>query len=294
MSDGDDLHPDTIAAQALGIIDDATGAVVPPVHMATTFERDADNSYSRGHSYARDQNPTYGPTERVLNALEGGASALLFASGMAAGTAPFQALEPGDHVVAPRVMYWGLRHWLQDFATRWGLDVSFVDNGDMDALAAAIRPGATKLVWIETPANPLWTVTDIAAAAELAKGAGARLGVDSTVATPILTRPLSLGADIVMHSATKYLNGHSDVMAGALVTANEDSYWERVRAVRAEGGAIAGSFESWLLLRGMRTLPLRVQRSCENALTVAEHLSEHPKVLAVHYPGLASDPGHAV
>ena len=288
------LHPETVAAQALGLIDAATGAVVPPIHPATTFERDPDNQYSRGPAYARDDNPTFVPAEAVLTALEGGAASLLFASGMAAATAVFQALDPGDHVVAPRVMYWGLRHWLQDFGVRWGLEVTFIDNADLDAMAAAIRPGVTKLVWIETPANPLWTVTDIAAAAKLAKDAGARLAVDGTVATPILTQPLALGADIVMHAATKYLNGHSDVMAGALVAAREDAFWERIRGIRAEGGAILGSFEAWLLLRGMRTLPLRVMRASANALTLAEHLANDDRVLAVHYPGLAGDPGHEV
>ena len=292
--DKDALHPETVAAQALGMIDDGTGAVVPPIHPATTFERDPDNQYSRGPAYARDDNPTFLPAEAVLTELEGGAASLLFASGMAAATAVFQALDPGDHVVAPRVMYWGLRHWLQDFAARWGLDVTFVDNADLDDMAAAIRPGATKLVWIETPANPLWTVTDIAAAAKLAKAADARLAVDGTVATPVLTQPLALGADIVMHAATKYLNGHSDVMAGALVAAREDAFWDRIRGVRAEGGAILGSFEAWLLLRGMRTLPLRVARASANAQAIAEHCARHDRVLAVHYPGLVTDPGHEV
>src|ERR1044072_929596 len=204
-------------------------------------------------------------------ALEKGAEAALFASGMAATTAVFMALRPGDHVVASKVMYWSLRNWLTTAAREWGLEVELVDTADLDAVRAAVRPGATKLIWIETPANPVWTITDISACAEIAHAAGARLAVDSTVATPILTRPLELGADLVMHSATKYLNGHSDLVAGALVTRVADEHWTRILAVRAQHGAILGSFEAWLLLRGMRTLQVRVAQACRNAMAVAEH-----------------------
>ncbi|HZS85037.1 MAG TPA: PLP-dependent aspartate aminotransferase family protein [Stellaceae bacterium] len=287
-------HPATLAAQALGWIDEATKAVVPPVHFSTTFIRDPDNQYRSGRSYARPKNPSFEQPEAVLAALEGGTECLLFASGMAAATAVFLALAPGDHVVAPRVMYWGLRKWLQGYARDWGLDIDFVDGASSEAIAAAVRPGRTKLVWIESPANPTWLVTDIAAAAEIAHRAGARLAIDSTVATPVLTRPLSLGADIVMHAATKYLNGHSDVVAGALVTARQDSFWERIAAIRTNQGAILGSLEAWLLLRGMRTLFLRVERSCRSAQRIAEHFVGHPRAAAVLYPGLPDHPGHAV
>jgi len=287
-------RPETLAAQALGWIDAETKAIVPAIHPATTYLRDPDNRYRSGRSYSRDDNPTYDQAEALLAALEGGAAALLFGSGMAAATAVFQALRPGDHVVAPKVMYWALRNWLTTFATGWGLDVSLVDTDRLDDVRAAMRPGRTRLVWIETPANPTWVVTDIAAVAEIAHAAGARLAVDSTVATPVLTRPLALGADIVMHSATKYLNGHSDVMAGALVAKVADESWARIAALRAQLGGILGPFEAWLLLRGMRTLFPRVDAASRGALAIAEHFARHPAIERVLYPGLPDDPGHAV
>jgi cystathionine gamma-synthase len=290
----DKMHPQTLAAQAMGFVDAESKAIVPPLHTATTFIRDPDNQYRSGRVYGRDDNPTYDQAEALLAALEGGAEALVFASGMAAATAVFQALSPGDRVAAPKVMYWALRNWLADFATRWGLAVDLVDMDRLDELRAAMRPGRTKLVWIETPANPTWVVTDIAAAAEIAHAAGARLAIDSTAATPVLTRPLALGADIVMHSATKYLNGHSDVVAGALVTRAKDEYWTRVAALRAQLGGILGPFEAWLLLRGMRTLYPRVDLASRGAMAIAAHFVDHPRIERVLYPGLGNDPGHAV
>jgi cystathionine gamma-synthase len=211
----------SLAAQAMGWIDPVTKAVVPPIHMASTYQRDEDNGFRSGRIYARADNPTFDQVEATLAALEGGPKALVFSSGMSAASACFLALAPGDHIVAPKVMYWSLRNWLAGFATQWGLKVEFVDADKLDALAGAVKPGRTKLVWLETPANPTWAITDIAAAAAIAHKAGALLAVDSTVATPVLTRPIELGADIVMHSATKYLNGHSDLIAGALVGARE-------------------------------------------------------------------------
>jgi len=288
------LHPATIAAQALGWTDASTGAVVLPVHTATTFLRDPDNQYRRGRSYGRADNPTYDQAQAVLTALEGGTASLLFSSGMAAAAAVFQCLARDSHVVAPRVMYWGLRSWLRNFSEAWGLAVEFVDTTSLDVLRRAVRPGHTRVLWIETPANPLWSVTDIAGAADIAHAAGALLEVDSTAATPILTRPLALGADLVMHSATKYLNGHSDVIAGALTTAREDASWERLCSARSSDGAILGSFEAYLLLRGMRTLFPRVERACRSAQQIAEALSRNPRVLDVLYPGLARHPGHGV
>ena len=288
------MHPQTLAAQAMGFVDAESRAIVPPLHMATTYIRDPDNQYRSGRVYGRDDNPTYDHPEAVLAALEGGAEALLFASGMAAATAAFQALAPGDHVVAPKVMYWALRNWLTGFARQWGLAVDLVDTDRLDDLRAAMRPGKTKLVWIETPANPTWVVTDIAAAAEIAHAAGARLAVDSTVATPVLTRPLALGADLAMHSATKYLNGHSDVVAGALITRAKDEYWTRIAALRAQLGGILGPFEAWLLLRGMRTLYPRVEAASRAALAIASHFVDHAKIEQVLYPGLGNDPGQAV
>jgi cystathionine gamma-synthase len=230
----------------------------------------------------------------LITALEGGAASLVFASGMAAAAAVFHRLPTGSHVVAPKVMYWALRRWLGMQAERGALAVDFVDAASPDALRVAVRPGRTKLVWVETPANPLWTVTDITAAAEIAHAAGALLAVDSTAATPVLTRPLSLGADIVMHSATKYLNGHSDVIAGSLTTARKDEFWQGIVAARSGDGAILGSFEAYLLLRGMRTLYPRVERACRSAQLIAERLGAHPRVLEVLYPGLPSHSGHAV
>lgn len=286
--------PQTLAAQALGRVDRDTGAIIPPLYPSATFERAGDLGYPTGRVYSRPDNPTYDAAADTLSALEGGAATALFSSGMAAATAVFQALQPGDHVVAPRVMYWALRAWLTTFATRWGLDVELVGTDDLAALRAAMRPGKTKLVWIETPANPLWTITDIAAAAGIAHAAGAMLAVDSTVATPVLTRPLALGADIVMHSATKYLNGHSDVVMGTLTAARADPFWARIKTIQSQVGGVPGAFEAWLLQRGMRTLYLRVGAQSAAALAVAQAFASHPSVDGVLYPGLPSHPGHEI
>jgi cystathionine gamma-synthase len=287
------FKPASVAAQALGWIDEKTRAICPAIHPATTFQRDQDNQFRSGRVYARADNPTFDQPEALLNHLEHGAGTALFASGMAAATSVFLALKPGDHVVAPKVMYWALRHWLAGYATEWGLKVDLVDASDPNAVAQAVQPGITKLVWIETPANPTWVITDIAAAAEIAHRGGARLVVDSTTASPVLTQPISLGADLVMHSASKYLNGHSDVIAGALTTAKDDEYWQRIKSVRKNNGAILGTFESWLLLRGMRTLFVRVPAACQNAQKIAEHFAEH-SLVGVLYPGLPTAAGHAV
>ena len=286
--------PESIAAQALGWIDEKTKGVVEPIYTSTTFIRDSDNQYRSGRVYARDQNPTFDQAEAVLTALEGGHASLLFASGMAAATAVFQALAPGDHVLAPKVMYWSLRNWLKNFATHWGLQIDFIDMDSPDAVRAAIKPKLTKLVWIETPANPLWTITDIALMCEIAHAHGAMVAVDSTVATPVLSQPLKLGADIVMHAATKYLNGHSDVIAGTLTTREDNPTWQRIRGIRAQLGGVLGPFEAWLLTRGMRTLYPRVRTACASAQAIAEHFAAHPRVAEVMYPGLPSFAGHAV
>src|SRR5499425_100287 len=283
----------SLVAQAMGWIDPVTKAVVPPIHMASTYLRDADNAYRSGRIYARADNPTFDQVEATLAALEGGAKALVFSSGMSAASACFLALSPGDHVVVPKVMYWALRSWLAGFATQWGLQVEFVDADHSGAIEAAVQAGKTKLVWVETPANPTWTITDIAAAAEIAHRAGALLAVDSTVATPVLTRPIEQGADIVMHSATKYLNGHSDIIAGALVGARDDAYWAKLKTIRAQLGTILGQTEAWLLMRGMRTLFPRVQWACRSAETLAEKFAAHPMIEQVLYPGLSSFAGHA-
>jgi cystathionine gamma-synthase len=286
--------PETLCAQAMGWIDETTKAIVLPVHLSTTNIRDEDNDYSSGRSYIRETNPTWDQAEALITRLENGAATLLFSAGMAAATAPFLALRPGDHVVVPEVMYWGLRKWLLGPATEWGLKVDLVDMTNLERVQAAMRPGKTKLIWAETPSNPMWQVFDLKALAEIAHGAGARLGVDSTCATPILTQPITLGADLVMHAATKYLNGHSDVLAGSLTTARQDEYWQRICGVRTSCGAVLGSFEAWLLVRGMRTLPLRVKQCSANAFYLAEQLERHPGVEQVLYPGLPSHPQHAL
>ena len=284
----------SLLAQAMGKIDEATRGVTPPIHITSTFIRDPDNQYRSGNIYGRPDNETVREVEAVLTMLEGAAASVVLGSGMSAATAVFLALKPGDHVVAPVVMYWALRNWLKNDATEWGLVVDFVDMTDLDAVRGAVRAGVTKLVWIETPSNPMWSVTDIAAVAEIAHAAGARLAVDSTVATPILSQPLALGADIVMHSATKYLNGHSDVLAGALCTIREDEFWTRIKRVRATLGQILGPFEAFLLLRGLRTLDLRVRAMSAAAMTVAQHFTTDPRVLEVLYLGLPDHAGHAV
>ena len=287
--------PETLAAQALGLEGAETGAVVPPIHVATTYARGEDYEKTQGRSYIRDQGPTQQHAEQVVAALEGGAEALTFSSGIAACTAPFHALKSGDGVAVSRTIYHGVLTWLEVFGTERGLHIDYFDTGDLEQLGDILRHGRTKLVWLETPANPTWVVTDIARAAEMAHEAGAMVAVDSTAATPVLTRPIELGADIVCHSATKFLNGHSDVIAGVLVTADATTeLWDRIRQHRVYAGPVLGSFEAYLLTRGMRTLFLRVPKQCENALTVARFLDTHPNVEAVHYPGLQNFPGHEI
>ena len=288
------LAPETIAAQAGGAMDEETGGLVPPLHVTTTFLRDPDNQYRKGYVYGRADNATVRQVENVLTQLEGGAGSLVLAAGMAAATTAFLALERPAHVVAPSIMYWGLRKWLQEDAAGLGIEATFVDASDPAAIRSSVRPGRTKLVWVETPANPLWTITDIEEAARIAHAAGAVLGVDSTVPTPVLMNPIALGADIVMHSATKYLNGHSDVVAGVLVFAAKGAHFERAQRVRSMLGAILGPFEAALLLRGLRTLHVRVRHQCMSAMAIARHFARHPGIASVLYPGLETHPGHAI
>ena len=288
------LKRSTLAAQALGWRDSITGSLVPPLIASAPYERAADGSYTAGRIYTRDQNPTYDQAEALLAELECGAGAMLFSSGMAAATTVFETLESGSHVVAQRNMYWTIRRWLEELAAAGRISLDLVPNGNLECLKSVIRPGETKIVWIETPANPTCEITDIAASAEVAHAGGARVVVDSTLATPVLCQPLEWGADLVMHSATKHLNGHSDVLAGALVTKVADDLWARIGHDRASRGAVLGPFEAWLLLRGMRTLFLRVPTAARNAFRVAELLTEHSSVAEVMYPGLAGHLGHSI
>ena len=286
-------RPETIAAHSLRAIDPETGAVVPPLHTSTTYARDADYALRGASSYLRYGNPTVAHAEAALAALEGGSAARVFASGMAAIVTLFETVPQGGHVVAPSVMYHGTRDWLRRLESKGRIALSLFDPADPGALAAAVTP-QTDIVWIETPINPTWDVVDIAAAAAAAHGAGAILAVDSTIATPVLTQPLALGADIVFHAATKYLNGHSDVLGGVLVAADGSPRWDEIGALRNAMGTMLAPMEAWMLIRGLRTLFVRVRQASATAMALARHLEGHPQVEAVLYPGLASHPGHGV
>jgi len=284
----------TILAQAGHFVDGVTGAVTPPIHPSTTFARGEDYELIGDYTYSRDQNPTYDQVEHLAAELDNGAEAKLFSSGMAAITAVFGTVSMGQHIVAPTIMYYGAQDWLRRIADKNNIGLTLFEATDPDALRKAIKPGKTAIVWIETPVNPTWDVIDIADSAEAAHDAGAILGVDCTVSTPITTRALDLGADLVFHSASKYLNGHSDVTAGILVTRKTDERWEEIKFIRKHVGGVLGAFESWLLLRGMRTLSIRFERASSNALRIAQHFEGHSSVEAVLYPGLKSHRGHEI
>jgi len=289
------VTPETFAAQAGGAVDRETGAIIAPIHITTTYERDADLSYPKDFIYARPDNATVRQAEDVITNLEQGARSLLFGSGMSAAVSLFLSLPKPAHVIVPKVMYWSLRDWLGKEAPKFGIEATFVDSTDSDLIARAIRPGETKLVWLETPANPLWQIADVRAVAAIANWAGAALAVDSTCATPVLSQPIKLGADVVMHSATKYLNGHSDVLAGSLTFADDASELAGdVVRLRGQHGNVLGPFEAAMLLRGMRTLHVRVAHQCRSAETVARSLAAHDQVEEVLYPGLKGAPGHAL
>ena len=284
---------ETMAVHAAAEPDPRTGALTGAIQMSTTFERAADGTFPTGFAYIRDANPNRRALESAMATLEGGATAVAFASGMAATTAVFQTLAPGDHVVAPLDAYFGTPKLLREHFVPWGLGVSFVDMTDVAAVRAALRP-RTRLVWTETPSNPTIAVTDLGAVATIARSAGALLACDNTWATPFLQRPLALGADLVLHSTTKYLSGHSDVMGGVVVAREAGPLADRLRWMQGNAGAVPSPFDSWLVLRGIRTLAWRMRAHCANAAAVATFLSEHPRVERVYYPGLPGDPGHAV
>jgi cystathionine gamma-synthase len=287
--------PATVLAQLGHYADPATGGLVPPVQPSTTFARDPDYALlNPAHTYGRDDNPGYPQVETVLCALEGGADALVWPSGMAAIAAVFRTLRRGAAVAVQRPIYYGTLAWLAKFCAHREIALHHFAGADPTGLERVVQDAKPAIVWVETPSNPMLDVVDIAAAAEVAHAVGALLAVDSTAATPILTRPLALGADLVMHSATKYLNGHSDLLAGVLVTNEPDERWAAIKAERHDAGALLGPFEAWLLLRGLRTLALRVRQASENALGVARFLEAHTTVARVLYPGLPSHPQHSL
>lgn len=294
MSSPNRATAETRAVQALHEIDPTTGAVVPGIQPASTFARDADYALRDGYVYSRDTCPTVQHAERIVASLEDGAAALLFASGLAACAALFETVPAGKRIAAPRIMYHGAQDWLVRLRDRRGIGLDWFDAADPTSLAAAVRPEETALVWLETPVNPSWDVIDIEAAAALGHAAGALVAVDGTCASPVTTRALELGADIVFHSATKYLNGHSDLTAGVLVGKADDTLWQELRWLRSHMGGVLGAFEAWLLIRGMRTLFLRFDKASGNALAIARHLESHPQIERVLYPGLPSHPQHAV
>ena len=288
------MHFETKAIHSGAEIDGETGAIAPPIHLSTTFERRAaDGAPTHGYSYIRDHNPTQTRLEEALAAIDSAAAALAFSSGMAAATCLLQSLPGGAHVIVPDDCYYGVRDLANDFFPRWGMSATFVDMADLDAVERAVKP-ETRAVWAESPSNPLMKIADLAALARMAHAGGAMLIVDGTFATPALTRPIELGADAVLHSTTKYLGGHSDVQGGGAAFARRDAYVERVAHARTITGGVASPFNSWLVLRGIRSLSARMRVHCENAVAVAQFLASHPRVEAVHYPGLPSHPGHDI
>ena len=288
------LRFETLAVHAGQGVDPSTGAVIAPIHLSTTFERDPDGNYPRGYLYSRNHNPNRNSLEAALAALEGGSVAAAFGSGLAAVTAIFQGLQPGDHVIAPKDIYHGTANVLKHLFAKWNVQTTFVDMTRFDAVRAAMQP-STRIVWVETPSNPLLQCVDIAALAEICRAApNVRLVADNTFASPVLQNPLALGCDLVMHSTTKYLGGRSDVLGGAVVSRDDDEHFAQLRTVQLFGGAVPSPFDCWLVQRSLSTLSYRMQAHCANAGRIAEFLSTHPKVSAVHYPGLASSPFHAL
>jgi cystathionine gamma-synthase len=287
------LRPGTLAVHAGNEVDPATGAVAPPIHLATTFRHGPAGERLAGYEYQREGNPTNDRLREALQALEGGAAALTFASGMAAITTLLESLPPGSRVLFPDDCYSGLRMLFSEFLPERGLVVETIDMTDLDAVRAACA-APLAMLWIETPSNPLLKVCDIAALAALGHAAGARVVVDNTFATPLLQRPLALGADIVMHSTTKYFGGHSDVLGGALVFARDDDFARHVAHRLHVTGAVLAPFSAWLILRGCRSLGARMAMHCANARQLATFLATHPSVARVNWPGLPTHPGHAI
>ena len=285
---------ETKAVHAGGEPDEATGAISPPIQLSTTFQRNAsDGQPSHGYSYIRDHNPTQTRLEEALAAIDSAEAALAFASGMAAATALFQSLPAGSHVLIPDDGYYAVRIMGSEFFQHWSLTHDLVPMTDLDFVRKAMRPN-TRAIWCETPSNPLLKVVEIAGLAKIAHETNALLIADGTFATPALQRPIEHGADVVMHSTTKYLGGHSDVQGGSLAFRKRDSVVDKVLEVRTIMGGVASPFNSWLILRGIRSLGARMRIHCENARAVADFLSKHKRIEKVNYPGLSSHPGHAI
>lgn len=287
------MRIETLAVHAGHDIDQATGAVTPAIQLSTTYAREADGTYRAGYLYSRYANPNRVALETCLATLEGGAAAAAFASGSTATMTLIQAMGPGAHVIIPDDAYFGTIKLARDIFGPWGVELSIVDMTDVSNIKHAMRPN-TKMIWLETPSNPLLRVVDIAAISEIAHRGGAVCVVDNTWGTPVLQRPLDLGADISMHSTTKYLGGHSDVLSGALIAREKGELFERINAIQMTGGAVAAPFDCWLISRGIRTLPLRVHAQTASAMELAHFLVKHKQVEAVHYPGLATHAGHAI
>ena len=293
MKPGKQYKFETLAVHAGHAVDAGTGAVTEAIQLSTTFERDADGGYSRGFLYSRNHNPNRNGLEAALAALEGAAASAAFGSGLAAVTAIFQGLKPGDHVVAPGDIYHGTANVLKHLFAKWGVTASFIDMTNLDGVRTALT-AQTKIIWIETPSNPLLRCVDITAIAEIAHQQGARAIADNTFASPVLQRPLALGCDMVMHATTKYLGGRSDVLGGAVVSRLNDEHFAQLRTAQLYGGAVPSPFDCWLVMRSLPTLPYRMQAHCANAQKVAEFLQQHAKVSVMHYPGLPDNPFHAV
>src|SRR6266699_1215042 len=283
---------ETLAVHAGHAIDPATGAVSAPIYLSTTFERDVEGTYSRGFMYPRNNNPNREALEHGVSVLEGGEAAAAFGSGTAAAMALFQALAPGDHVLAHVDAYYGTTRLLRDLFLRWKLETDFIDMSDIASVKKALRPN-TKLAWMETPSNPLLRIVDLAAVAQIIRDVGAISVCDNTWA-PIIQRPFNLGCDLILHSTTKYFGGHCDVLGGIIVGKIDNEFFQGVRSIQYSGGAVPSPFDCWLILRGMRTLPWRMRAHSENGMKVAEFLAQHRKVAFVHYPGLRSHPGNAI
>ena len=284
---------ETLAIHAGQHPDPSTGAVTQPIHLSTTFEREADGSFPGGYVYTRSDNPNRKSLETLLARLENGAACAAFSSGSAAAGTIFRALRPGQHAIIPDDMYWGIRKLLFEVFVPWGLEITAVDMSNSDNVKAAIKPN-TRLIWIETPSNPMLKITDIAAVCKLAKTVGAKVACDNTWTPPGMQDVFSLEADLILHATTKYLAGHSDVLGGAIITKEVDEFWERVVFIHKHEGAVPSPFDCWLTLRGIKTLPYRMRGHVENAMQLATWLSKHPKVENVFYPALTSHPNHDI